>query len=436
MHPIPFHRRVLPWVYLTIFLVLAPVLLLYTAGYDYNTKKQTIERSGTLIVDTTPRSARILIDGTDTHETTPTTFQHASIGTHRVRVERDGYLPWERDVDIKPEQVTFANNVILWKDVLPVVQATGTYTRIASDPQGTRVALLATSTQGIVILYDDTARGMSAPQLLKGSTPDMHISKLAWDTGGKAVLISDDGDAHAWWSKPLGTDAPFAEALPQALYRWTDQGLLGINGNKRYRLDPELGHLERDTMEATTVDEEGSYALHTSTSSAALLLTSAHFFSDKTYALPNGAWHFTGVDSSHILVQDQHRYMSVNVDDAVPSVLYASGDALALNPESKSPMALLGNNQELWLWDIINPPELLRRESSLAPSFAWHRSGFAVLFANQTTVFASNLYHKTDRTTQALATFDRIFDITVQKKSILVAGIYNGVAGMYTLTIE
>lgn len=430
----PLIRRILPFVYATIFLVVAPFLLLYTAGYEYNSKKQQVERSGTLIVDTTPRSARVIIDGVDTDETTPATFQRLALGTHRVKLERAGYASWERDIDIKPEQVTFANNLWLWKIADPELVVRGSYLRIASDPQGTRIALLATSTQGLVISYLDSNRGVSATTLLNGSLKD--VETVAWDASGKAVLIQDVSGMHAWWSKPQGTSAPFVEALPVASYRWTSDGLVGVYKDRIYRLDPELGHLERDTLKQETVDEFGSYALTRNTSTNGLLLTSEKLFSDQTYAIGPGTWLFAGIDTKPVVLRDGSRLLAIDTRATPPQAIAGTGDLIVLNPETASSPALLLGKQELWLWDFFNTPELLRRESGLAPSALWHRSGLAVFFANQTDVFATNLYHKTDRTTQSLAHFERIRDLTTQKRALLVSATRNGVAGLYALTIE
>ncbi len=117
-HP-PFHRRILPWLYIAIFLGTAPLLIFYTAGYRYNPKKHQIERSGTLIIDTIPKGARVSLDGRDSQEVSPITFQNIPPGWHEDRHTKNGYFPWQSILDIRAEQVTFANNLWLWRQSIP-----------------------------------------------------------------------------------------------------------------------------------------------------------------------------------------------------------------------------------------------------------------------------------------------------------------------------
>ena len=119
MYAPPFHRRILPWIFAIVFIASAPVLVFYTAGYRYNPLKEKIERNGTMIFDSKPSGATILLNGTATGKTTPVTVQDVVPGRYVIRYEKDGYWPWEKQLDVLPELVTFANDVRLWKKTVP-----------------------------------------------------------------------------------------------------------------------------------------------------------------------------------------------------------------------------------------------------------------------------------------------------------------------------
>lgn len=55
---------------------------------------------GTLIVNSTPSGATVRVDGEVVHGNTPLTLGRMPEGTHRVLVERIGYVSWEGDVDV------------------------------------------------------------------------------------------------------------------------------------------------------------------------------------------------------------------------------------------------------------------------------------------------------------------------------------------------
>jgi hypothetical protein len=110
---IPIHRQILLWLYVALFVFLAPLLIFYTAGYRYNIKKGQIERSSTLIVDSFPKGATVRIDERATQETTPITFQNMAPGWHRLDLEKEGYLPWSKNLELRAERVSFANRILI-----------------------------------------------------------------------------------------------------------------------------------------------------------------------------------------------------------------------------------------------------------------------------------------------------------------------------------
>src|SRR5689334_14530175 len=114
MFKTPFHRRIIPWLYVFIFLGLAPILIFYTAGYRYNPKKNALEKNGSLIIDSIPAGAQVYLDGQATGDTTPVTIQNVTPGLHAIRVERPGDIAWQKNLEVHAEQVTFANKIWLW----------------------------------------------------------------------------------------------------------------------------------------------------------------------------------------------------------------------------------------------------------------------------------------------------------------------------------
>ncbi|MEK7529921.1 MAG: hypothetical protein AAB570_03290, partial [Patescibacteria group bacterium] len=55
-------RRKLFYGFVLLFLITAPLSLLYTAGYRWS-KEDGLSKTGTLLLATTPRGAQITIDG-------------------------------------------------------------------------------------------------------------------------------------------------------------------------------------------------------------------------------------------------------------------------------------------------------------------------------------------------------------------------------------
>ena len=112
-------RRILYLTFIIIFFIITPLLTLYAAGYRYNFKKNKIEKTGILYIDSKPRDALIFIN--DKYEDkTPTRFTKLLPNIYYVKVEKEGYYPWQKELEVKSNLTTFAKNIILFKKNLPI----------------------------------------------------------------------------------------------------------------------------------------------------------------------------------------------------------------------------------------------------------------------------------------------------------------------------
>ena len=147
----PLIRRILPWIYVVIFFVTAPLVVFYTSGYRYNFKKGAVERNGTLIVDSIPTGGDVSIDNQASGEKTPITFQQMTPGWHSVRVTKAGYGSWQQEVFVRAERVSFIDHVGLWKLGDPVLISSGDYVRLENDLARERLLAFRTIDQTLQI---------------------------------------------------------------------------------------------------------------------------------------------------------------------------------------------------------------------------------------------------------------------------------------------
>ncbi|MDP3685684.1 MAG: PEGA domain-containing protein [bacterium] len=113
--------RTLAWV---IFLFGAPTLLAYAWGYrapSLGPRESLVPQGpsvGALVIRTTPRGARALLDGRVVDERTPAGISGIPHGMHLVRIEKPGYRTYEKRVEVRGGQVTDLLHVRLIPDVL------------------------------------------------------------------------------------------------------------------------------------------------------------------------------------------------------------------------------------------------------------------------------------------------------------------------------
>ncbi|MDP3794088.1 MAG: PEGA domain-containing protein, partial [Candidatus Uhrbacteria bacterium] len=340
MPTIPFYRRILPWLYLAIFIIIAPLLIFYTAGYRYNLKKAKIERNGTLLVDSNPKGASVLIDDRDTGEKTPISFQNLSPGRHTIRITKHGYHPWQKNLDIRPEQVTFTNDVWLWQNTQPYPDIFGDIRASQADPTQEKIALLLRSASSTLfqMLMPKTLWSMEP---IRFPEPSSVPSDIHWKEDGQALFFSSDRILEkVWW---INVDRPqlSLEALPSGTYRWSHDDLITIRDRTIIRLQPRTGKLTHELLEPLVVDKENNFTLQTTTGTSNVILRNSFF--NRRFSLPAGHWRIAQIQKPYLLFRDQDRWLAVNTQKNNDELYagQANGDDPRWLSKAKRPIALM-----------------------------------------------------------------------------------------------
>ncbi len=425
---IPFHRRILPWIFAIVFIAVAPAVIFYTSGYRWNAKKGRVERNGTVILDSTPREARILMDGILVGKT-PLTLQDVSPGLHRFTIAANGFFPWEKTFDVQPERVTFAHSVWLWKTSdLRLRESRTTIGLTASDDErwhiefenGTTTVARITDT-----LRDEGTRISFARRL----SP---LIRSQWSPNHRYVLVESLGSPSMIMD--VQNRRPPME-LPQATYRWEDTRLIGVATSVQYHIDVSSSRITKNPLPQNTVDLFERAELRHTTSSAGRVYVPKP--SDpRGYVLPNGSWLFWERTPSRLLFHEDGRWLSFHASNGTAVVREARGDFLRPHRSRSGDRFLFLHGGEVWLWNLLDDPELLYRQSEPIVAAAWHHKGDDIFFATQTAVFSLNLDPRDGRRITSLATLDRIADILAFKNNLLITGMKNGTHGVWEMQVE
>lgn len=98
-------RTTLLFLALLLFIVAAPIVVLYAIGYRFVATGNPTVPVGVLFVESAPRGARMYVDG-KLEGTTPQAVTSLPEGQVHVRLEKDGYDSWEKTVDVHPTKTT------------------------------------------------------------------------------------------------------------------------------------------------------------------------------------------------------------------------------------------------------------------------------------------------------------------------------------------
>jgi hypothetical protein len=110
--------------FIILFFITAPVVVLYTAGYRWNEKKVRLEKVGIIFLRSHPSGADIYLDGKLRSEHTSARLRNLLPSTYEVKVTKDGYSDWKKDLPVSSAKTTFAEGIVLWKVAQPEAVAT------------------------------------------------------------------------------------------------------------------------------------------------------------------------------------------------------------------------------------------------------------------------------------------------------------------------
>lgn len=136
-------RTIFFWVFATIYLVTAPLLILYALGYTYRTGEEGgLLETGLIAIETEPPGADVVINGRRHTGRTPAVLRDMLPGSYRLRVELEGHRSWSDTVHIEPAKAVLLKPILLLPDPLRF-QTIGDrpYRRLTPLPD-TRYALL------------------------------------------------------------------------------------------------------------------------------------------------------------------------------------------------------------------------------------------------------------------------------------------------------
>jgi hypothetical protein len=114
----PWQRKLLFSFFLCLFLTLGPMIVFYSLGYRVDFEKKKITKTGGIFIKALPKEVEVSIEGR-IRKKTDIFFGSVLIDNllpkkYKVKVEKDGYFPWEKELEVEEERVTEVKNLILF----------------------------------------------------------------------------------------------------------------------------------------------------------------------------------------------------------------------------------------------------------------------------------------------------------------------------------
>ena len=196
-------KAVLSTVVISLLVVIGTVIaILYAQGYRLrdNNGAGILQETGVLAITSVPEGARVLVNGNLTTATDDTI--NLDEGTYDIKVEKDGYFPWQKTVQIEKGVVAnFQVQLFPATPDLDPITRSGVSTPTV-DPAGKLISFTVPSgqlkTRGIYTL-NMTSRpiipfGTATTQLVSDVETPFSSSSLIYSPSGTDLLATTSGD--------------------------------------------------------------------------------------------------------------------------------------------------------------------------------------------------------------------------------------------------
>lgn len=109
-------RRGFFYLYILLFLLTSPLVVLYTAGYRFDFHTTSFVKTGALAVSTDPRGAHVVLNDDSKLTRTPSILKNILPGTYTLQVSKDGYHEWQREITVRSRETTMVDEVLLFQN--------------------------------------------------------------------------------------------------------------------------------------------------------------------------------------------------------------------------------------------------------------------------------------------------------------------------------
>ena len=312
---------------LVVIAIVAAIAIFLAKGYTFSTKEKRIVGTGIITISSEPDSAAVFVDG---HLTTATNATIASLPpkNYSVKIVKEGFIPWEKQVSVKEGLVTELK-VTLFPSIPTIYPLT--FSGVANptlSPDGSQLAYIVSSGKKAgVWVWTQTrnqpisfARSAEPHQIAPNTITDFSKATLKWSSDSKQILATVGNNNYLLESVRLNTDPrDITPTLQSTLKSWDEDThakdearILAIKDIALRRIASSSGVVrwspdETKFMAGKTEADLKVYNLE----------------DRKEYSLPTARARIWLPDSRHIILVDEGTISIGDFDGTNKAVIYA-----------------------------------------------------------------------------------------------------------------
>lgn len=392
----PIHRRVTYIVFISIFLIASPLVILYTMGYRYNFSKGRVQKTGILKITSDPKAATIKLNG-QLYETsqTPAKIEYLLPGDYEISLTKNGYYDWQKKLAVYENGTTFAEKIMLWKKSNSQSLSTSTISDWLISPDQNIVALSDNNNNVSLLdinsgIFGELSGGkfetIGAIKNQGATTINYDSIKLeAFSPSGRYVLISVDKSQQNNYFI-LDTITKTFKQLGGKNYqdiRWDDANddLYALNDSGLWQFDlttlAPRAVLKRNGIDDFSINNKNLYTISRQVLSHETLGSNAPKDLKKVTCLD---CQIKQIKNNKALIVDRSKNILTIIDLAaqIKTVDLAYRGLSWLNGNS----LIIYNDFEIYIFETSKAePELITRLSTPIKAAIWHPQGRHLIFS-------------------------------------------------------
>ena len=171
--------------FISLFIILTPLLILYSLGYRYDFNTNSLEKNGAFYIKSYPKGANIYINNIDTEEKTPRQITNIKPGLYNLEIKKDNYIPWKKQLYIQSGETTFVEDIVLFlENKEKVLLHTGSADYLINQ-DSSKYAYLDNNLD-LIITDIEQERIFNVHSFTK------EYNLIAWSVDNKQILLSDN----------------------------------------------------------------------------------------------------------------------------------------------------------------------------------------------------------------------------------------------------
>lgn len=435
-------RNVIFWIFILLFLVGAPLSVLYTAGFRYNAKNGNIVRTGVISVTSTPRNASIFLDGVSLEKTTPFVIKYVLPGNYQMELGRDGYHAWSGEVEVRNGETTNIHDAFLFLDSEPEQRFIKMVSALAPTPNGNMAAYLIREGGWEEIWLFDTKN--STPWMIERVSieENQEETELVWSADGSRLLARDHGAEAIRVYSSAGAAIELDTTLPldstNVFWHPSDGSILYLAS------EIEVIQFDFETGETVAFKEEGVVSVLIDASVLTFVDNGANVELWQTVneereliaLLPRSQYNIEERDGPYILLRDKRdSLLLLDIRAQVPILLETTARVYDWFYETDKLVWSDGNEVSIYT-PATHTSEFITRQSDFIESISWHSSGKNILIGTAThlsSVEADRILEQRVITPLMAVQNIETFWVTEDGKTAFFYGLVEGASGLYSL---